>query len=103
MGRVQILLHGTLRVNLDPLSQHTDAECLEALRRVELAGDGGLSLDTDIGTGGSNLSNGERQLIALARALLRQSSIIVLDESTASVGLAMDMKVRACRAWSRQC
>jgi len=85
------LLGGDLRSNLDPFVQHEDSALNEALRAAGLFSlqtgleDGRINLDTTIASGGSNISLGQRQIIALARAMIKRSKIIILDEATAAV------------------
>ncbi|KAI1398523.1 canalicular multispecific organic anion transporter 1 [Hypoxylon fuscum] len=77
-----VLFPGSVRENLDPLEQHSDEECKEALLRVLGPK---WSLDSVVDIGGKNLSQGQRQLIGIGRAILRKSPIIILDEATASI------------------
>lgn len=90
------LFKGTVRSNLDPFDEHTDLELSDALQKANLSGGEGNSvgLDTAVEEEGMNFSLGQRQLMALARALVRDAKIIICDEATSSVDFATDQKVQ---------
>ncbi|CAL1710985.1 unnamed protein product [Somion occarium] len=98
------LFMGTLRENLDPQGTRTDAELISALKRAWLLPRDGspvdpvveakFSLDASVSDEGSNYSAGEKQLLALCRALVKNSKIIILDEATSNVDVETDAKLQ---------
>ncbi|KAJ2567522.1 hypothetical protein IW140_004430 [Coemansia sp. RSA 1813] len=117
-----VLFNGTIRFNLDPFDEHPDELLWDALKRTHLVRERGsqttstaasitegandetpmlermsgifTSLDAEIKENGQNLSLGQRQLVSLARALVRRSKLIIMDEATASVDFDTDDRIQ---------
>lgn len=110
-----VLFSGTLRSNLDPFNEHDDEsiwstihdngfvrepanegdEDGEGRRSMSESSGSKWSLESHVASGGSNLSQGQRQTLSLARAMLRRSKVVILDEATASVDAEMDKMVQS--------
>lgn len=93
------LFAGTVRSNLDYFGKMSDNKITEALRQVQLLdegenGPGRFTADSQIAAGGGNLSQGQRQLLCLARIILKNPKIIILDEATSAVDGETDIVIQ---------
>ncbi|GAB1192358.1 hypothetical protein APSETT444_001549 [Aspergillus pseudonomiae] len=107
-----VIFSGTLRSVLDPFNQYTDSELLAALAKVHLrpsmddeqsselegteddCSNTALSLSSPISERGKNLSQGQRQLVCLAQALLSRPKILIMDEATSSIDMSTDALIQ---------
>ena len=90
------LMEGSLKYNIDPFNKTKDEEIISILKRIgfEYTEKDEDILNRKIEQGGSNLSVGEKQLICIARAILRKTKIIVMDEATANIDMKTEEKIQ---------
>jgi ABC-type multidrug transport system fused ATPase/permease subunit len=93
LAQEPVLFPGSMRKNLDPLEEYSDGACESVLAKI--AGNHNWTLSTNIEGGGKGLSQGQRQLVGLARAMLRRSPVLIMDEATASIDFETAQRIQS--------
>ncbi|KAL5385592.1 hypothetical protein DPSP01_004705 [Paraphaeosphaeria sporulosa] len=93
LAQEPVLFPGSMRKNLDPLDEYSDAACEAVLSKI--AGNHDWKLSTSVEGGGKGLSQGQRQLVGLARAMLRRSPVLIMDEATASIDFETAQRIQS--------
>ena len=98
------MFSGTIQENIDPMGEHSAKDIWDVLEKVNLkkkfSVSGTEGLNTMIDQGGENLSFGERQLICMARAFLKKTKIVIMDEATSNMDIEtehlLEKSMREC-------
>ena len=91
-----ILMEGSLKFNIDPFNYYKDEEIIDILKKIgfKYTEDDNKILERHIDVNGNNISIGEKQLICIARAILKKTKILIMDEATANIDVKTEEKIQ---------